>query len=78
MFPLWLSGAWRRMMMSDQPFTVVVEEKHGEARRSRHRLTLFRPGKLIKAANDYGVIPEHECAPSPIVILFPLPLSGAK
>jgi hypothetical protein len=64
--------------MSDQPFTVVVEEKHGEARRSRHRLTLFRPGKLIKAGNDYGVITEHECAPFADCILLPLPLSGAK
>jgi hypothetical protein len=60
--------------MSDQPFTVVVEEKHGEARRSRHRLTLFRPGKLIKAGNDYGVITEHECAPFADCILIAAPL----
>jgi len=44
------------MVMRDQPFIVVLNEKYGEARWCRHGLAFFNPGKLVKAGNDYSVI----------------------
>src|ERR1700675_2663166 len=52
---LWLN-VWRRMVMSDMPFTAALSNKHGEAARSGYRFALTHSGKLVKPGEYYSVL----------------------
>jgi hypothetical protein len=49
------------MVMGNEPFAAILDEKHGKPRRSWYRLTALHAGKLVKASNYYGVVIEYHC-----------------
>jgi hypothetical protein len=70
---LWLN-MWRRMVMSDVPFTAALSNKHREAARTGYRLALTHSGKLIKPGEYYSVLTDHDCVPFAHCVLVATPL----
>ena len=70
---LWLN-VWRRMVMSDMPFTAALSHKHGEAARAGYKLTLTHSGKLVKTGEYYSVLTDHDCVPFADCVLVASPL----
>jgi hypothetical protein len=66
------------MVVSDSPYTVPLDDQHGETRRSYHCLAILQTTELVKACNHYRTVTQHNGAPIADHALEPTPLQGAK